>query len=388
MATAEQDAEGDEEDTVGGGEEKAGDRRARRGTAVNGARIAARMGLVLLAAAGLPLLAPAPAAAHGVGVGLRPTSYRSEVTGISPPVQGLTARMREAGAKIELENDSGREVLVLGYSQEPYLRVGPDGVFENRRSPTSWANRSLAPSGKAAPSEYDPNAPPLWRKIGSRPLAVWPDQRSHWTNPTDPPEVRRARGERHLVVPKWQIPLRQGDQTILVSGTVTWVPGPSPLPWAVLALALGAALLLAVRTPRWRLALMVATGLAVVADVLHTVGSWLASTASAVTKTYGMSVSIAAWVVGGLAIARLLARKDLAARTYLLLASVFLLLAGGALDLPVLADSQLPSALGPLVTRVSVATVVGLGTALVVVALRGLPSERRAARRRPPARPR
>jgi hypothetical protein len=387
VATAEQDAEGDEEDTVGGGEEKAGDRRARHGTAVNGARIAARMGLVLLAAAGLPLLAPAPAAAHGVGVGLRPTSYRSEVTGISPPVQGLTARMREAGAKIELENDSGREVLVLGYSQEPYLRVGPDGVFENRRSPTSWANRSLAPAGKA-PSEYDPNAPPLWRRIGSRPLAVWPDQRSHWTNPTDPPEVRRARGERHLVVPKWQIPLRQGDQTILVSGTVTWVPGPSPLPWAVLALALGAALLLAVRTPRWRLALMVATGLAVVADVLHTVGSWLASTASAVTKTYGMSVSIAAWVVGGLAIARLVARKDLAARTYLLLASVFLLLAGGALDLPVLADSQLPSALGPLVTRVSVATVVGLGTALVVVALRGLPSERRAAKRRPPARPR
>jgi len=133
---------------------------------------------------------------------------------------------------------------------------------------------------------------------------------------------------------------------------------------------------------------MVATGAAVVADVLHTVGSWLASTASAVTKTYGMSVSIAAWVVGGLAIARLVARKDLAARTYLLLASVFLLLAGGALDLPVLADSQLPSALGPLVTRVSVAVVVGLGTALVVVALRGLPSERRAARRRPPARPR
>jgi hypothetical protein len=350
-------------------------------------RIAARLGLVLLAAAGLPVVVAAPAAAHGVGVGLRPTSYRSEVTGINPPVPGLSVRMREAGAKVELENTSGREVLVLGYSQEPYLRVGPDGVFENRRSPTSWANRSLAPAGKA-PSEYDPTAPPQWRRIGSRPLAVWPDQRSHWTNPTDPPEVRRARGERHLVVPRWQIPLRQGDQTILISGTVTWVPGPSPLPWALLALLLGAALLLAVRTPRWRLALIVATGAAVVADVLHTVGSWLASTASAVTKTYGMSVSIAAWVVGGLAIARLLARKDLAARTYLLLASVFLLLAGGALDLPVLADSQLPSALGPLVTRVSVAVVVGLGTALVVVALRGLPRERRTAGRRPPARPR
>lgn len=352
-----------------------------------GRRLAVRLAVALLCAAALPVVAAAPAAAHGVGVGLRPTNYRTEVTGISPPVQGLVVHVREAGYKVELENTSGTEVLVLGYSQEPYLRVGPDGVFENRRSPTSWANRSLAPAGKA-PSEYDPTAPPRWRKIGSRPLAVWPDQRSRWTNPQDPPAVRRARGERHLVVPRWQIPLRQGEQTILISGTITWVPGPSPLPWALLAVLLGAGLLLAVRTPRWRVALMVATGLAVVADVLHTVGSWLASTASATIKTYGMSVSIAAWVVGGLAIARLVARRDLAARTYLLLASVFLLLAGGALDMPVLADSQLPSALSPLLTRLSVTFVLGLGTALVVVALRGLPSERRRAKRRPPARPR
>jgi hypothetical protein len=343
-----------------------------------GRRLALRLGLSLAAGCVLPLAAAAPADAHGVGVGLRPTSYRSQVTGISPPVDGLTVRLREAGAKVELENSTGSEVVVLGYSQEPYLRVGPQGVFENRRSPTSWANRSLTPGGRA-PSEYDPNAPPRWRRTGSRALAIWPDQRSHWTNPQDPPEVRRARGERHLVVPRWQIPLRQGDRTILVTGTVTWVPGPSPLPWALLAVALCAGVLLAVRTPRWRPALMAATGLAVVADVLHTVGSWLASTASVVTKTYGMSLSVAAWAVGGLAIARLAARKDLPARSFLLLASVFLLLAGGALDLPVLADSQLPSALGPLVTRLSVTVVVGLGTALVVVALRGLPSQRRRA---------
>jgi hypothetical protein len=38
-----------------------------------------------------------------------------------------------------------------------------------------------------------------------------------------------------------------------------------------------------------------------------------------------MSLSVAAWAVGGLAIARLAARKDLPARSFLLLASVFLL---------------------------------------------------------------
>jgi hypothetical protein len=278
-------------------------------------------------------------------------------------------------------------VLVLGYSQEPYLRVGPDGVFENRRSPTSWANRAVSPVGQA-PDSYDPAAPPEWDRISFGTVAVWPDQRSRWVNRSDPPEVRRARGQRHLVVPSWRIPLRQGEQTLLITGTVTWVPGPSPLPWVLVAAALAAAVLVAVRTPRWRVALMSAIGLAVVADMFHTAGSWLASTASAATKTYGMSVSAAAWVVGALAIARLVARRDQAARTYLLLAAVFLLLAGAALDLPVLADSQLPSTLSPSLTRASVAVVLGLGVGLVVVALRGFPSERKQPGQRPRSRSR
>jgi hypothetical protein len=349
--------------------------------------LAVRLGLVLLTAAALPVAQAGPAAAHGVGVGLRPTNYRTDVTGISPPAPGLQVRVREAGDKLELTNSSGREVLVLGYSQEPYLRVGPDGVFENRRSPTSWANRSLSPVGKA-PESYDPAAPPEWDRISSGTVAVWPDQRSRWVNPSDPPEVRRARGQRHLVVPSWRIPLRQGEQTLLITGTVTWVPGPSPLPWVLVAALLAAAVLVAARTPRWRVALVAAISLAVVADMLHTAGSWLASTASAATKTYGMSVSAAAWVVGALAIARLVARRDHAARTYLLLAAVWLLLAGAALDLPVLADSQLPSTLSPSLTRASVAVVLGLGVGLVVVALRGFPSERKQPGQRPRSRSR
>ncbi|HVD12899.1 MAG TPA: hypothetical protein VNK73_00450 [Actinomycetota bacterium] len=349
--------------------------------------LAVRLGLALVAAAALPVVQAGPAAAHGVGVGLRPTNYRTDVIGIIPSVPGLEVRVREAGDKLELHNSSGREVLVLGYSQEPYLRVGPQGVFENRRSPTSWANRSVSPVGQA-PDSYDPNAPPDWDRISSGTVAVWPDQRSHWVNPSDPPEVRRARGQRHLVVPSWRVPLRQGERTLLIVGTVTWVPGPSPLPWVLVAAVLVAAVLVAVRTPGWRVALMIAIGLAVVADVLHTAGSWLASTASAATKTYGMSVSVAAWVVGGLTIARLVARRDQAARTYLLLAAVFLLLAGAALDLSVLADSQLPSTLSPVLTRASVAVVLGLGTGMVVVALRGFPSERKQASQRPRSRSR
>jgi len=333
-----------------------------------------------------------PAAAHGVGVGLRPTNYRTTVTSVTPPLPGLAVHVLEAGDKLQLVNRTGQEVLVLGYNSEPYLRVGPPGagVYENERSPTTYSNRFFTAPSKLPP-DLDPSATPEWRRIGTGPAVAWHDHRSHFGGPADPEEVRRDPGTAHVVVPNWQIPIRQGRRTVVISGSITWVPGPSPWPWLSAAALLCAGVLLAARTRRWREALVAATGVAVVADALHTAGSWLASTASAAVKTYGMSVSAAAWAVGALAILRLVRGRDEAARTYLLLAAVFLLLAGGVLDLPVLWRSQLPSALGPVVTRAAVATVLGLGSAMAVASLHGLSEgstarARTASSRPPPSR--
>jgi hypothetical protein len=342
-------------------------------------RALARLGLALPLAAVLLVTLAGPAAAHGVGVGLQPTNYRTTFTAVTPALPGLDVRILEAGDKIEVTNRTGQEVVVLGYSQEPYLRIGPAGVYRNERSPTTYQNRFSTPqqSGQVPPG-LDRSTAPEWRRIGPGPATAWHDHRSYRNEPT--PEVQRAPGRRHVVVPNWQIPIRQGSRTFIIGGSITWVPGPSPWPWALAAVGLCAAVLLACRTRYWREALVAATAVAVLADAAHTVGSWLASTASAAVKTYGMTVSAAAWVVGAMAVVRLLGRRNQAARTYLLLAAVFLLLAGGVLDLSTLARSQLPSALGPTATRAVVTLVLGLGTAMAVVALRGLP---RSARSRP-----
>jgi len=94
------------------------------------------LGVVLVMAA-----AP-PAEAHTV-TGVSPTNYRSQVLDLAPKLAGVTVRLLDLGNRVELVN-TGADVSVLGYQGEPYLRVGPAGVFENTRSPAVYLNRTSA----------------------------------------------------------------------------------------------------------------------------------------------------------------------------------------------------------------------------------------------------
>ena len=178
------------------------------------------------------------------------------------------------------------------------------------------------------------------------------------------------------------VPLRQGDRTMVVWGDVTWVPGPSPWPWALAAVALFAAALAAAGGYRRPRVLAVVALLAVAADMVHTAGAVLASTAPLATELYGSATSAAGWVVAGFAAYRLLRGHADTGLVYLLLGGVFLTLAGALPDVSALARSQLTSGFGPLVTRAAIAFTLGLGGAMVAAGLAGF----RSPRRRQPAR--
>jgi hypothetical protein len=314
-----------------------------------------------------------PAAAHVIGTGARPTNYRTGVRGIEPAVPGLEAR-NLTGDRLELVNETGEEVLVLGYRLEPYLRVGPDGAFENRRSPSAYANR-FATTPASIPAEFDPAAAPEWRRIGDRPRVAWHDHRAHWSGP-DPQAVTAAPGRRHVVTPNWQVPMRLGERTLLLEGDVTWVPGPSPWPWALAAVAVLAVALTAARGPRRAQVLAVVALLAVVADVVHTAGALLASDAPVSAELNGTVTTVAGWAVSGLAAYRLLRGRAESAAVFLLLGGVLLTLAGALPDLTALSRSQLPTTVGPALTRATIAVTLGLGAAMVVAGLLGFRSER------------
>jgi hypothetical protein len=180
-----------------------------------------------------------------------------------------------------------------------------------------------------------------------------------------------------VVVPDWRVPLRQGDRTMVIRGDIAWVPGPAPWPWLLAAVGLCAAALAAAGGYRRPQVLAVVAIVAVAADMVHTAGALLASTAPLAAQLYGTATAAAGWVVSGVAAYRLLRGRADTGLMYLLLGGVFLTLAGALPDLPALARSQLPSGLGPVVTRAAITVTLGLGTAMVVAGLAGFRTPRR-----------
>lgn len=309
----------------------------------------------------LGVTAPA-ASAHSVS-GVSATNFRTELRSVSPEVPGLTMRVIETGSRFELENRSGEEVLVFGYSKEPYLRVGPEGVFENTRSPATYLNRSrrgiLAP-----PTNADPTAEPEWRKVSSDPVARWHDHRIHWMGNQDPPAVRRDPGRRHVVIPDWMVEMRRGATTVAARGDLVWVPGPSPFPWLIVALLLAAGVLALALRPAWATALAAATTVLVAVDAFHAIGVGLANAGSVGTRLSktlaGSYYSFPAWFVAGLGVYWLTRRRSEGAAAVAVSAAV-MGLAGGFADLTNLTRSQVPFAWATSLVRLAVAVTIGLG---------------------------
>jgi len=92
-------------------------------------RIAAlTRGLAVLAAACALAVAPvSPAAAH-VGGGPQPSNYSGVITSLSPRLFGVQVSVSPDAEVLRATVTGDGELLMPGYSEEPYLRISADGV--------------------------------------------------------------------------------------------------------------------------------------------------------------------------------------------------------------------------------------------------------------------
>ncbi|MDP5182343.1 hypothetical protein QOZ88_06810 [Blastococcus sp. BMG 814] len=322
--------------------------------------------LAVLAAVVAILALAGPASAH-VGGEAAGSDFDARVLQVTPQLPGVSVRSLQFGDELELVNTTDVEVLVPGYSDEPYLRIGPDGVWRNANSPATWIN--LDRYGRTAlPASADAGAVPDWEQVSTQPSYVWHDHRTHWMSEgVLPPQVAADPGREH-VVSEWVVPLRHGSTEVEVAGVLTWSPPPPPwvvwLPVAALVLAAAAAGLLA-RTP---LPLGALLGVGALAAVWHavatpeppvTVGSHAGAVVSALLPAGATLLCAvlglrAAWLGRG-AMTGLLA-----------VVTGWLLLVQGLPDVDVLWSANVLSAGPQPLARVAVTVLASLGVGLLV----------------------
>jgi hypothetical protein len=340
-----------------------------------------------VATAGLVLLlAPAsPASAHGAHAP-NATNYHTKVTGMAPPIDGVTVVAIEAGTGLKLINHSGRTVRVLGYDGEPYLEVRPDGAYQNLNSPATYLNVDTTGAGRV-PEHADPDASPAWQRVNQAPVARWYDHRTHWMAASLPPAVA-GDPDAHARVLDWSVPLRVDGQEVQLTGTLDWVPPPSPWPWwaaAVLCAAVVGPLGLAARR---RAARMVTTAVAITSG-MAAVGYAVAREIDAGATGAG---EVLVWLATGMLWPVLAGLAGIAAGIYLLVATrsghpseaaaLALAVAGACLaifaglaDVAVFARAIPPVPFDPMVARLMVLVVLagGMGmTAAGALTLRRL----------------
>lgn len=326
----------------------------------------ARLTVACLLVAGAVLLGATPAAAHTVE-GAGPTNYLTKIKSVTPDVDGLDIKVLEFGNRLEATNTTDEELLVLGYHDEPYLRIGSDGVWQNVKSPATFLNNDRQ-AKTDVPDTVDTEAEPEWQQVSEEPVARWHDHRVHWMGEEPPPAVEKDPGRVVTIYRDWSVPMRLGSTEVAAGGTLQWVPAPSPLPWIALTVLVAGALIAGALTAGWRKALALGALLLVVVSVLQAVGIAMApgSTGSALTRLFSGGVYIIpAWAAGVFG-ARALLRGNNDGALGALLCGVILGFVGGIMDIGVLFSSQVAFAAPALVARAAVALCLGLAVGVVV----------------------
>ncbi|MGY1748918.1 hypothetical protein [Modestobacter sp. SYSU DS0511] len=325
----------------------------------------ARLGVVLLGL--LATLMVASSAVAHVGGGAAGSDFDGRVTSVSPQPAGVSVRVLEFGDALEVVNETGAELTVPGYNDEPYLRIGPDGVWRNALSPATYLNLDrygLTP----VPDDVDVTAPPRWEQVSTEPQYVWHDHRTHWmTESLLPPAVAADPTRAHLVA-EWTVPMTHAGTPLLVTGELTWSPPPPAwLVWPVHGLLLAGTVLAGwrARTPRPLAVALGAGGLAALAHALATpeppvtVGSHAGALVSALLP------ALLAVLVAGIGVRAAL--RDRGVLTGLMaVVGGWLLLVQGLPDVDVLWTAHTITRGPELLGRAAVAVLVVVGLGLVI----------------------
>ena len=179
----------------------------------------------------------APAWAHGGIDQAGFSNYATAVSAVSPTDAGILVTSFGVSGGIKLVNQGGREVVILGYNNEPYLRLDTTGTFINLNSPATYVNRRLD-ANVPVPEKATSSEIPDWFQLSYGNTVWWHDHRTHWMGSTPPDAVQVAPDQLQVVYPAWKIPIVVAGQSGTITGTLTWLPPPKRTSWLLISLGM------------------------------------------------------------------------------------------------------------------------------------------------------
>lgn len=323
-----------------------------------------RIALVLVLAIVVILGTSDPAAAHGASgaTEMVTTNYRYRIDSFAPEVAGVEMTFVAATGQLQLTNTSDAEVVVQGYSGEPYLRIGPDGISTNALSPATYLNADGSGAGNATDSA-NPAAEPRWQHISEETTVRWHDHRAHWMAGT-PAAVANDPGSVHELT-IWAIPIEVDGQVVVANGATAWVPPPSTGLWWFTTALVAIAATVALATRWWRGCTAAFAGLVAIASLTAMIGMWTASPTVWATKAFAIAIPVVALGCIGIGVALLRSRPWDGIILVAMGAGVLVLLQGLAL-IDHFGASSLPTSLPTDLDRAAVAVIIGGGVGLAL----------------------
>lgn len=201
-----------------------------------------RTALLLAVAALAATVAASPALAHEGN-----PNFRSDIT--TTP-SGVEAQMLNYDDTLELTVEPGREVLVRGYEDEPYLRFdAAGGVDVNLNSPSYYLNEDRF-ADVEIPARADPKAAPEWDEVGAHGRYGWHDHRVHYMAQGTPGQVEDESVETKIF--DWKVPIEVDGDRATIEGTLFWAPADSGGVSPALVIGLAAAVLASLATAIFR----------------------------------------------------------------------------------------------------------------------------------------
>ena len=231
-----------------------------------------RLPVALAACAAAAAIRP-PSADAPVGSGRISSSDQARIDAIRPPVPGVTATVLDGDLKLRIDADPPHVVTVLGVIHEPFIRIGPGGVFVNSRSPTAESDGLVTLQQMRAAR---------WIRVSGGHSFAWHENRLRPV-PSVSGADRRVAG--------WSIPLLVDGRPLTVTGSEWYAAQPRRLLWALPAVAAIVVAAIVLATRRERLIWMAAV-IGLVLALVAWMAGWIGVLLDQRLSTWPLAVSV------------------------------------------------------------------------------------------------